>query len=130
MLALPFITEYSKFKGKIYATEPTIQIGRQFMEELIQYDSSATLKDNPMWQTTDAIQTLPFTLADKLKGATKWRWLYTKSDVNSCISKIQSVSYSEDIVRIICCTCKRFTWKLRQLVIYILTYYVRKFTLS
>lgn len=28
MLSLPFITEYSRFKGQIYATEPTIQIGR------------------------------------------------------------------------------------------------------
>jgi len=28
MLALPFITEYTSFKGKVYATEPTLQIGR------------------------------------------------------------------------------------------------------
>lgn len=28
MLALPYITEYTNFKGKIYATEPTIQLGR------------------------------------------------------------------------------------------------------
>ena len=26
--ALPYITEYTGFKGKIYATEPTIQLGR------------------------------------------------------------------------------------------------------
>ncbi len=28
MLALPFITQYSAFQGKIYATDPVIQIGR------------------------------------------------------------------------------------------------------
>lgn len=28
MLALPFITEYTRFKGKIYATEPTVEFGR------------------------------------------------------------------------------------------------------
>ena len=28
ILALPYITEYTGFKGKIYATEPTIQMGR------------------------------------------------------------------------------------------------------
>ena len=28
MLALPFITEETTFKGQVYATEPTLQIGR------------------------------------------------------------------------------------------------------
>ena len=28
MLALPFITEDTEFKGRVYATEPTLQIGR------------------------------------------------------------------------------------------------------
>lgn len=28
MLALPYLTEYTNFKGKIYATEPTAHIGR------------------------------------------------------------------------------------------------------
>lgn len=28
MLALPYITEYTGFKGSIYCTDPTLQIGR------------------------------------------------------------------------------------------------------
>lgn len=28
MMALPFITEGTGFKGRVYATEPTLQIGR------------------------------------------------------------------------------------------------------
>jgi integrator complex subunit 9 len=28
MLALPYVTEYTEFMGKIYATEPTIEFGR------------------------------------------------------------------------------------------------------
>lgn len=28
MLALPYVTEYSGFKGTVYCTEPTQQIGR------------------------------------------------------------------------------------------------------
>ena len=28
MLALPYVTEYTDFKGKIYATEPTVLFGR------------------------------------------------------------------------------------------------------
>jgi integrator complex subunit 9 len=31
ILALPFITEHIGFKGKIYATEPTVQMGRYFI---------------------------------------------------------------------------------------------------
>ncbi|KAL0485763.1 hypothetical protein AKO1_003253, partial [Acrasis kona] len=35
MLALPYLTSNPSFNGTIYATEPTTQIGRKFMEELI-----------------------------------------------------------------------------------------------
>lgn len=28
MMALPYITEYTGFTGTVYATEPTVQIGR------------------------------------------------------------------------------------------------------
>lgn len=37
MMALPYITEGVGFNGTVYATEPTLQIGRQFMEELVNY---------------------------------------------------------------------------------------------
>lgn len=30
MLALPYITEGTSFQGRVYATEPTLQIGRYF----------------------------------------------------------------------------------------------------
>jgi integrator complex subunit 9 len=30
MLALPYLTHCTHFRGKIYATEPTLQIGRYF----------------------------------------------------------------------------------------------------
>jgi len=34
-LALPFVTEYTRFRGKVYATEPTLQLSRQIMIELV-----------------------------------------------------------------------------------------------
>ncbi|KAH7969080.1 hypothetical protein HPB52_014524 [Rhipicephalus sanguineus] len=37
MLALPYVTERTGFKGTVYMTEPTLLIGRQFMEELVTY---------------------------------------------------------------------------------------------
>lgn len=32
MMALPFITEGTGFQGRVYATEPTLQIGRYFFK--------------------------------------------------------------------------------------------------
>ena len=32
MMGLPYITEYTNFKGAVYATEPTLQIARWFMD--------------------------------------------------------------------------------------------------
>lgn len=32
MMALPFITEFAGFKGVVYATEPTLHLGRYFYE--------------------------------------------------------------------------------------------------
>lgn len=37
MLALPYVTEGTGFKGTVYMTEPTLLIGRQFMDELVTY---------------------------------------------------------------------------------------------
>jgi len=37
MMALPFITEETKFRGIVLMTEPTLQFGRIFMEEMIDY---------------------------------------------------------------------------------------------
>jgi len=28
MMALPYITEYTSFRGEVFATEPTLHIGR------------------------------------------------------------------------------------------------------
>lgn len=62
MLALPYLTEYTNFRGEIYATEPTIQIGRQSMKELVIHleDQFAKLKQSTdlspsNWQNTEAI---------------------------------------------------------------------------
>ena len=33
MLALPFITEETGFQGRVYATEPTLQIGRYYQHQ-------------------------------------------------------------------------------------------------
>lgn len=37
MMALPYIIEHTGFTGTVYATEPTMQIGRLLMEELVNF---------------------------------------------------------------------------------------------
>ena len=37
LLALPYITEETGFRGAIYMTEPTLHFGRLFMEETIEF---------------------------------------------------------------------------------------------
>ncbi|KIH50267.1 hypothetical protein ANCDUO_19655, partial [Ancylostoma duodenale] len=37
LVALPFYTENSGFKGVVYSTEPVVQFGRLMMLELIDY---------------------------------------------------------------------------------------------
>ena len=35
MLALPFLTMNPKFTGVVYATDPTVQLGKLLMEEVV-----------------------------------------------------------------------------------------------
>ncbi|NWS75603.1 INT9 protein, partial [Crotophaga sulcirostris] len=81
MMALPYITENTGFTGTVYATEPTVQIGRLLMEELVNF-----------------IERVP-----KAQSASMWknkevqRKCYTMPEVNAALSKIQLVGYSQKI---------------------------------
>lgn len=96
MLALPFITEDTGFKGIIYATEPTLQIGRFFMEELVEFIEQtprATLATH--WK--EMLHVLPPPLADALKPKS-WKHIYSLSAVNTALSYIQTVGYDQKLV--------------------------------
>ncbi|CAH1756053.1 8651_t:CDS:10 [Entrophospora sp. SA101] len=69
MLALPYITEYTDFKGKIYVAEPTVSFGR---------------KANIFTGITKDLNTA--------------RSLYTISDIESCIDKIQPIRFNEHLM--------------------------------
>lgn len=95
MLALPFVTEGTGFKGIVYATEPTLQIGRFFMEELVEYIEQtprAILAKH--WK--EMLHVLPPPLADALKPKS-WKHLYSMSAVNSALSNIQMVGYDQKL---------------------------------
>lgn len=93
MLALPYITENSGFRGRVYATEPTLHIGRLFMEELVEFiESSSKCNSASLWK--DYLSSLPSPLSEAFRPK-KWRNIYTKDEIQKCLSKITTVGYDE-----------------------------------
>ncbi|KAI9090964.1 beta-lactamase-like protein [Phlyctochytrium arcticum] len=78
--ALPYITEHLGFKGKIFATGPTIEFGRILMEGLI----DAFARDSATGQVHLCVQ----------MGA-RLHPLYTLHDIKSCLDKVEQVYYRQ-----------------------------------
>ncbi|KAH7725426.1 integrator complex subunit 9 isoform X1 [Aphelenchoides avenae] len=54
LLALPYFTEREDFRGSVYATEPTAQLGGLVMEELIDFfDRAERDAPNELWKTRE-----------------------------------------------------------------------------
>ncbi|XP_077009022.1 integrator complex subunit 9 isoform X1 [Tamandua tetradactyla] len=97
MMALPYITEHTGFTGTVYATEPTVQIGRLLMEELVNFiERVPKAQSASLWKNKDVQRLLPAPLKDAVEVST-WRRCYTMQEVNSALSKIQLVGYSQKI---------------------------------
>uniref|UniRef100_A0A1B8Y7R8 Integrator complex subunit 9 n=1 Tax=Xenopus tropicalis TaxID=8364 RepID=A0A1B8Y7R8_XENTR len=97
MMALPYITERTGFTGTVYATEPTVQIGRLLMEELVNFiERVPKAQSATLWKHKDVQRLLPVPLKDAVEVFT-WRKCYTMQEVNAALSKIQLVGYSQKI---------------------------------
>ncbi|KAM4681458.1 integrator complex subunit 9 isoform 2-T2 [Amazona ochrocephala] len=97
MMALPYITEYTGFTGTVYATEPTVQIGRLLMEELVNsIERVPKAQSASMWKNKEVQRLLPVPLKDAVE-VSMWRKCYTMPEVNAALSKIQLVGYSQKI---------------------------------
>ena len=84
MLGLPLLKSYS---GPILATEPTIEFGRQMMEELVQFSRSTMRAPDPSLEA----------LAARLKLVS----LYGNVAVERLVSRISPVTYRQKVVRCI-----------------------------
>lgn len=97
MVALPFVTEYSHFRGKVYATEPTLQAGRQFMEEIVQYiERFPKASSTNLWKEADVLRHLPPPLRDS-KNPHTWKQCYSMHDVQASLARVQMVGFNEKI---------------------------------
>lgn len=86
------------FKGVIYATEPTLQIGRFFMEELVEFIEQ-TPKATQAKHWKEMLHMFPSPLTDVIKPKS-WRQIYSTAAVNSALSNIQLVGYDQKLVKI------------------------------
>ncbi|RCH81936.1 Integrator complex subunit 9, partial [Rhizopus stolonifer] len=91
MLGLPYLTEYLGYKGKIIATEPTIEFAKQRMEELIIYHGPTISRIDPGSYTYNS------QLMSTSSIPEGWRSIYTIKDVESCVEKIQPVRFNEQL---------------------------------
>ncbi|KAK7111966.1 hypothetical protein V1264_011503 [Littorina saxatilis] len=97
IMALPYLTQFTNFRGKIFATEPTLQIGRMYMEEMLKYvERNPKLKGASFWKEDEFASLLPSSLKEA-KEPRGWRKLYTKHDIDACLSKVQTVGYNEKL---------------------------------
>lgn len=98
MLALPYITERSDFKGLIYATDPTAAIAKQFMEELVDYiERSRKIKEATKWKQNNYYKQIPFPINMESMKPFLWQQIYSKQEINNCLNKIKLLSYFEKV---------------------------------
>lgn len=98
MLALPYITERTDFKGLIYATDPTAAIAKQFMEELVDYiERCRKIKEAVKWKQNNFYKQMPFPINLEAMKPFLWQQIYTKQEINSCLNKIKLLSYFEKV---------------------------------
>lgn len=96
MLALPYITEGTNFKGEVYATEPTLQIGRFFLEELVEYIEQSP-KVNTAAQWKDLLSILPAPLSESYKPKS-WKHIFSMDDVNNSLARVHVAGYDQKLV--------------------------------
>ena len=98
MLALPFITERTKFKGEILMTEPTLTIGRLFMEEMLEWvERCPSEMTSTQWKDPHFFKFLPTAMREALEAAspTSWTQLYSRHEMEASLAKVKLVGYSE-----------------------------------
>lgn len=95
ILALPYITEYTGFQGIVYCTDPTLQMGRLYMEELVTYmERNPKSKVCSQWKADNILKLLPPSLKDTVRPR-MWKKCYTRHDINSSLARVQLVGYNE-----------------------------------
>lgn len=96
MFALPYITEGTGFEGVVYATEPTLQFARNYIDEMLTHiERSPKIKDASRWKEDHIYKQIPFVLPLDGTHPQSWRQLYNIKQVNSSFAKVKVVGFNE-----------------------------------
>ncbi|KAF0308561.1 Integrator complex subunit 9 [Amphibalanus amphitrite] len=93
MLALPFIVAERGFRGTVYATEPTLHIGRLCMDELL-YHMEQTPRAQHAQHWKRLLHLLPAPLCHAYKPKL-WRQLYSADAIADAVRRVHTVGYGE-----------------------------------
>ncbi|XP_041975662.1 integrator complex subunit 9 [Aricia agestis] len=101
MMALPYITEETGFKGQVYATEPTLQIGRFYLEELSEWLSNgggagAGAGAGAARRWKELVHMLPPPLAQAVRPRA-WRRLFSAAALARALARVRVVGYDERV---------------------------------
>ncbi|VBB30081.1 unnamed protein product [Acanthocheilonema viteae] len=95
LLALPFFTEGTNFSGVVYATDPTLQLGRLVMEELLDFFDRVDREERDQsWKNPALFMSFPNVPTSDPR---EWRPFYSREQMENCLTKVQRISFRESI---------------------------------
>lgn len=103
MLSLPFLTEETNFSGIVYATEPTINLARLFLEEMIKYiERAPRLRQADKWKNMairypDLMKLIPLPVPIDPSAIPCMSQLFNHKILSSCMSQVKSIGFGERI---------------------------------
>jgi integrator complex subunit 9 len=96
LMALPFFTERDDFRGVVYATDPTVQLGGLVMEELIDmFERIDRSPSDGMWKRSEiwgGFFNPPCT------DPNEWKPFYTRKQMENALAKVTHLSFQETVV--------------------------------
>lgn len=99
MFGLPYLTERLGFNGIVYVTEPTYHFGRIMMEEMIKLiERTPKPKRLHLWKRVyEQVNLCIPRKHPMLTDPNKWLPIFTKDELDSCLSKLKVVNFSQSI---------------------------------
>lgn len=102
ILALPFFTEHPDFHGNVYATEPSVNIGKFFMEELVEFvnsvPKSGSAKEWPnVYRSLEPPLNFPVNINNS-SFSRNLKEIYSKKSISDALLKVRIVGFNENTV--------------------------------
>ncbi|MCP9265256.1 Integrator complex subunit 9-like protein [Dirofilaria immitis] len=88
-------TEETNFAGVVYATDPTLQLGRLVMEELLDFFDRVDREERDhSWKKPSLFMNFPNVPTSDPR---EWRPFYSREQMENCLTKVQRISFRESI---------------------------------